>query len=98
MENSLSGIFAAVGHDPIAIRDTLLLCDFCSHFVNMTDNRRIFRRDLCRTADMLLRDQQIVNRCNRVDVLEHINRFIFVYFCAGDLPCDDLTKQAVFHD
>ena len=98
MEHGLTGIFAAVGHNAVAGCDALFFRDLGSHFIDVPYDCGIFRRDLCGTADVLLRDQQLVIGSDRVNIFEHIHSVIFIDLCARDLSRNDLTKQAIFHE
>ena len=81
MRNRLTGIIAAVGNDAESGIQLFLRSDLCNRRKNPADDLCILFRNCRSTGDMLLRNKEIMQRRNRIDILECVNIFIFIDLC-----------------
>ena len=95
----LAGLFTGVEDDAEAVLvETHDLGDFLDGEEHLAGDIGIVRRQGRDALDMLLRDDQDVDRGDRVDVLEGEEIIVFPNFGARDFPGNDLAENAVFHD
>ena len=95
--DGLSGKFADVGHNTVAVGKAQFLCKLRNNRIDMADHSLIFRRDLSGGGEMLLWDNEEVHRCKRADILEGIAKVVLVDLCGRDLTRNDFTEQAIGH-
>ena len=86
----LSGQFADVCHDAIAVRKVHFLRQFGDHGINVADQRRIFLRHLRRGGEMCLRHDKEMHRRQRRNVLEREAFVVLIDLLARDLSRNDL--------
>ena len=72
MANGLSALFPAVCHHPVSLVQMKLLCQFCDHRIDVTDNGFILLSDSKGAGNMLFWYHQKVDRSLRVDVVKGI--------------------------
>lgn len=80
-----------------ALMKTTLARDCPCAASHLPDQGIISRRELIQRGDVLARQDQGVQRCLRVDVLNDDHTFVLVENGRGDLARDDFAEQTVSH-
>ena len=96
---SLAGLFTGVEDDAEAVFiEAHDLGDFLDGIEHLASDGSIIRCQVGNALDMLLRDDQDMDRSDRVDVFKGEEIIVFPNFGARDFPGNDLAENAVFHD
>ena len=98
MLHGLSAVLTAVGdHAVTVLRQPKLPGNHGDRLQHCRHGGKVLLTHLLNGGNMGLGDHQHVNGGVGVDIVEGVDVFVLVHLLGGDLPCYDLTKQAVFH-
>ena len=90
----LAAFFAGVHHDAIAIREPLLACDLRRGPHQMAQQCAVIFAGCGHGADVFARNNQNVHWRLGVEVGKSVAQVVLINRCRGDLPFDDLAKNA----
>jgi hypothetical protein len=96
--DKLAGIRPGVDDQPVTLfGDTLIRGNFLDGQQQMAQQAFIPIGDVIRIGDVFLGDDQDVNGCSGVDIMEGQDLVVFIHDLCGYLAGYDLTKYAIVH-
>jgi len=93
----LACVVSTVGDNTEAAVEILGLCDRGNGLKALADQNGILGSNFTGRVDMLLGDDKNMGGSLRCYVTEGIDILVLIDLGGGDIPCDYLTKEAVFH-
>jgi len=93
--DGLAAVGAGVNDQPVAISQVLLTRDFSCCRDQMPEHGCILRRCVGKRGDVLLRDEQDMYRCLRVDVREGEDMVVLIDALGGDGAGDDFAEETI---
>ena len=97
MRHGLAAVAPVVDHEPVAVFEPELLREGGGGEEEVTKDRLVGGRGLADARDELLRDDEHVHRCLRVDVVDGNAVLVFVRQLGRDLAVDDLLEDGLGH-
>ena len=93
MMDALARVVPHVGDEPVAgLSDALALGDLPGAGEHMAKEGVVLRRQRLGALDMLLGDEEHVDRSLGRDIPEGVDQLVLIYLGGGDVPLGDLTE------
>jgi len=98
VENRLSTVRAGVDYRPVAIlMDTLFACQLCGNNEHMSHEGLISRGKLVERMDVLVGNDQDMDRRSRVEIMESRHLFVAIDDAGRGFTVDNFAKDTVRH-
>ena len=94
----LASVGAAVGNYAVAVTNACARSDERNIFENISDFTARFFGDVLDGVHVHFGDDENVNGCLGIQVLESKDLIIFINFCGRDETCGNFTKNTIFHN
>jgi len=92
----LAGVRAVVHHEPEAVRELELARDIAGDEQEMSEHGLVFSGCFRDSRNHFFRDNQQVNGCLRLDIMQRDAVLVLVFDSRGDFAVDDFLKES-FH-
>lgn len=97
VRNGFAGMRAVVDHQPEPVLEVELLCELACGHEEVPEHLGVCSRSLADARNHLLRNDQQMDGCLGLDVMQDDAALILVFDLRGDLPVDDFLKDRFGH-